>query len=69
MPREQKITFGEMRAQGVRGLLIYCADHKCSHSTAKLADRWPDHLSLSDIEVGRCRNTAPGWTLLSPRDG
>ena len=50
MPREQKITFGEMRAQGVRGLLIYCADHKCSHSTAWLADAWPDHLRLSDVK-------------------
>jgi hypothetical protein len=29
----QKITFGEMRAAGVRGLLIYCSDYKCSHST------------------------------------
>jgi hypothetical protein len=23
-----------MRAQGVRGLLIYCADYRCSHSIA-----------------------------------
>ena len=30
----QKITFGEMRASGVRGLLIYCSDYKRSHSTA-----------------------------------
>ena len=29
-----KITIGEMRAPGVRGLLIYCADYQCSHSTA-----------------------------------
>jgi hypothetical protein len=26
MDRPQKITLGEMRASGVRGLLIYCAD-------------------------------------------
>jgi hypothetical protein len=32
--RLQKITFAEMRASGVRGILIYCADHKCSHSIA-----------------------------------
>jgi hypothetical protein len=31
--RQQKITLGEMRSSGVRGLLIYCADYKCSHST------------------------------------
>jgi hypothetical protein len=24
----QKITFGEMRAFGVRGVLIYCRDHR-----------------------------------------
>jgi hypothetical protein len=24
----QKITFGEMRAAGVRGLLVYCSDYK-----------------------------------------
>jgi hypothetical protein len=30
----KKITFGEMRASGVRGLLVYCSDYKCNHSTA-----------------------------------
>ena len=48
--RQQKITFGEMRAVGVRGILIYCSDYKCSHSTAISADRWPDDVRLSDIE-------------------
>jgi hypothetical protein len=46
----QKITLGEMRASGVRGLLIYCSDYRCSHSTTMSADRWPDHIRLSDIE-------------------
>jgi hypothetical protein len=46
----QKITFGEMRTAGVRGLLIYCSDYKCSHSTTMSADRWPDDVRLSDIE-------------------
>jgi hypothetical protein len=48
--RPQKITFGEMRCSGVRGILIYCADFHCSHSTAIDADRWPDHVRLSDLE-------------------
>jgi hypothetical protein len=39
-----------LRATGVRGVLIYCADYKCSHSIAVNADQWPDHLRLSDIE-------------------
>nr|WP_246732345.1 hypothetical protein [Bradyrhizobium yuanmingense] len=42
-----KITFGQMRAMGPRGVLIYCADYR---SVAVSADRWPDDLRLSDIE-------------------
>ncbi len=49
--RQQKITFGEMRASGVRGLLIYCSDFRCSHSTTLSADRWPDDVRLSDLEL------------------
>jgi hypothetical protein len=49
--RQQKITLGEMRASGVRGLLVYCSDYKCSHSIAIGADRWPDHVRLSDLEA------------------
>ena len=50
MDRPTKITFAEMRDMGVRGLLIYCQDYRCSHSLAISADRWPDDLRLSDIE-------------------
>ena len=50
MAREQKITLREMRASGVRGLLIYCSDYRCSHSTTMSADRWPDDVRLSDAE-------------------
>jgi hypothetical protein len=39
-----------MREMGVRGVLIYCADYRCSHSVALSADRWPDDVRLSDIE-------------------
>jgi hypothetical protein len=48
--RPQKITFAEMRDMGVRGLLVYCADYRCSHSIAISADPWPDDPRLSDIE-------------------
>jgi hypothetical protein len=48
--RQQKITFAEMRSSGVRGLLIYCADYKCSHYIAISGDRWPDDVRLSDLE-------------------
>jgi hypothetical protein len=49
MRRPTKITFAEMREMGVRGVLIYCADYRCSHSIAISADTWPDDLRLSDI--------------------
>ena len=39
-----------MREMGIRGLLIYCSDYKCSHNIAISADRWPDHVRLSDLE-------------------
>jgi hypothetical protein len=39
-----------MRDMGVRGVLIYCADYRCSHSIAISADHWPDDVRLSDIE-------------------
>jgi hypothetical protein len=40
--RPQKITFGEMRDMGVRGILVYCADYRCSHSIATSAARCPE---------------------------
>jgi hypothetical protein len=51
LTRPQKITFGEMRSSGVRGILIYCADYTCSHSIAISGDRWPDYVRLSDLET------------------
>src|SRR5262245_17386939 len=51
-PPPQKITFAEMRESGVSGLLIYCADYRCSHciTVPDDADRWPDELRISDVE-------------------
>ncbi|MGY4513371.1 hypothetical protein [Bradyrhizobium sp. USDA 3650] len=49
MPYPQKITFGEMRAMGVRGVLVYCR-HRCGHHTEISADAWGDDVKLSDIE-------------------
>ena len=79
MRREQKINFGEMRESGLRGLLIYCADYHCSHSTAKLADGWAYHVRLSDIEArfacracGKRRADIPpdfNWDRTTPPGG
>jgi hypothetical protein len=50
MLRPQKITFAEMRSSGVRGILVYCSDYRCSHYIAVTADQWGDDVRLSDIE-------------------
>jgi hypothetical protein len=47
----QKITFGEMRASGVRGLLIYRSDYKCSHSTT-ISGRPPSGFRLGHAVKG-----------------
>jgi hypothetical protein len=49
----QKITFGEMRETGTRGLLVYCSEYKCGHMMKIApadADRWPDDMRLSDLQ-------------------
>ena len=48
--RPEKITIAEMRSAGVRGVIVYCSDYRCSHWTTMSADRWPDHVRLSDLE-------------------
>jgi hypothetical protein len=57
-----KITFGEMRESGVRDVLLYCCDQRCSHHVETNADGWPDDVRLSDIEPGftctRCGSAA-----------
>ena len=46
----RKISFGELRETGVDTVLVYCRDHHCTHHVTVSADRWPDHVRLSDIE-------------------
>jgi hypothetical protein len=53
MSRPQKITFGEMRESGVRGILIYCSDYHCSHHVTANADQWPAHIRLSGRPNGK----------------
>ncbi|SFJ45800.1 hypothetical protein [Bradyrhizobium sp. Gha] len=45
--RPLKITFGEMREMGLRGVLVYC---HCGHHIAVNADCWPDGMRLSDLD-------------------
>jgi hypothetical protein len=37
----KKITFGEMCESGVRDVLVYCRDHRCSHSNDELSPFGP----------------------------
>jgi hypothetical protein len=48
--RPEKIIFAGMRTAGVRGVLVYCSDYRCSHSLTLIADEWRDDLRLSDLE-------------------
>jgi hypothetical protein len=50
MSRQTKITLGEMRLSGARGLLVYCQDYRCSHATRIEAERWADDVRISDLE-------------------
>jgi hypothetical protein len=69
-----------MRAAGTIGILIYCADYRCSHSVAMSADHWPDDVRLSDIEprfvcsacgklVGRAATDSGGTTTFHDERG
>jgi hypothetical protein len=44
-------SIGLAKMSDVRGLLVYCADYRCSHSIAISGDGWPDDVRLSDIEA------------------
>ena len=50
MPRELKITIGEMRGSGLTRLIVYCGDCHCAQSVVIDADRWADNVRLSDLE-------------------
>jgi hypothetical protein len=65
--RPQKITLGELRSSGVRGILIYCTDYKCSHSMAVNADPWPDETRLSDLEGRFVCCLRPAWCRCAAR--
>jgi len=45
--RPQNITFVELRESGVRGLLVYCVDCRCSSDDLRLPDIEP---RFSDLE-------------------
>jgi hypothetical protein len=64
-----KITIGQMRQSGVTGVLIYCADHKCSHVVTASVEEWPDDVRLSDVEGRYVVRSADTAALISGRIG
>ena len=48
MTRQQKITFGEMRASGASRIIVHCGDYKCGHSITMYPPLWSDNVRLSD---------------------
>jgi hypothetical protein len=50
MSHQQQASTVLPGSAGVRGILVYCSDYRCSHRTRLDADRWPGDVRLSDIE-------------------
>ena len=51
--RPPKITLGDLRSTGVRDLIVFCQDYRCSHNVklpAEYVDRWPDEIRISQLE-------------------
>jgi hypothetical protein len=49
--RPVEITFAKMRDSGVREILIYCSDYRCSNSMLLMADHRPGDVRLANIEM------------------
>jgi len=53
-----------MRDMGVRGLVVYNADYRCSHSIAISGDGWPDDVRLSDKSCSQPRSASRFLVLI-----
>lgn len=49
-PSKFKLTFGQLRAQGIRRLTVRCRNFSCEHASVLHGDRWGDNIRLSDVE-------------------
>jgi hypothetical protein len=47
----EKIIRRDALLRCARGLLVYCADYRCSYYIAVTADQWADDVRISDIEA------------------
>ena len=72
--RSVKITFAEMRASGVRGLLVYFSNYLCSHSIAISADDGQMTCGFPISSHGSCARPAASaaptkWNVQIPIGG
>jgi hypothetical protein len=56
-----------MRSSGVRGVLVYCSDYRCSHHVAISGDRWPDEVRLLISSRSSSARLAAREVLMSGR--
>ena len=63
----QKITFGEMRASGVRDVLVYCRDHHCSHHIRISATSGRITSGYPTSRTGSCAKSAASVARISDR--
>ena len=54
-PYHNKITLGELRASGVRDVLIYCRDHRCSPCSAAMSRIMRDDAPVRHLPASRPR--------------
>jgi hypothetical protein len=60
------VAIANMRAQGVRDIVVYCADLVCNHSAYINVDPLPDQFCLADLEP-RMRCSKCGGKRVSVR--
>ena len=64
-----KITFGEMRASGVRRVLAQCRDQRCRHPRIVNGDTWRDEVRLADVgPTFRCTACGKRGADIRPAD-
>jgi hypothetical protein len=68
--RGPRVTLGDVRAHGVRRLLIYCSEGLyCHHSGTVDADRWPDETAVRDLSPKAVCTKSGSLALTCDRTG
>jgi hypothetical protein len=57
------MTLGNMRAQGVRRLAVYCLNHSCPASTEISADDYADEIEVPSFALRMKCSKCGGWRV------